>query len=198
MLANVSPVPPNAVPSKADLRRQCLRRRKDRPAALRASDDASRQERALAVLSSTFDRCDGATVCIYLSHPPEPETTGLAKLLHDAGWHVIVPSQGLTSPSGTPAWTWYGSSALPAELAAADVIIMPGLAGTRDGNRLGRGRGWYDRALRSARAGTPRWLLLNDDEVVNELPVTPHDAKVDLIITQSDIIDCNPARRQVK
>ena len=145
------------------------------------------------MLSSTLSRSTGATVCVYLSQPPEPETTGLAKLLHDTGWHVIVPSQGLKSTPGEPAWTWYDPSTqwLPAELAAADVIMMPGLAGTRDGNRLGRGGGWYDKALLSARDDAPRWLLLNDEEVVDDLPIEPHDAKVDVIITPSDIIPCN-------
>jgi len=192
---------------KAALRQQYASQRLARPEDTRTQDDAARQERVLALLNDTFASHTGVTVSIYLSQPPEPSTTALAKILHETGWHVIVPSPGRDiSPWGEPAWTWYDEPTQPrppgipvapdwllqAELAAADVIIMPGLAGTRDGTRLGRGGGWYDKALMSAWDGTPRWLLLNDDEVVDELPAEPHDVTVDLIITPSGVIVCGP------
>ena len=204
MRAPIDFATPDAPAGKAALRHQFESQRQARPQDARVTDDASRQQRVLALLNDTFDDHTGVTVAIYLSQPPEPETTVLARLLHETGWHVIVPSHGLgTKPWGEPAWTWYGEPIdarpgipvapdwlLQAELDAANVIIMPGLAGTRDGVRLGRGGGWYDKALLAAYEGTPRWLLLNDDEVVDALPAEPHDARVDLIITPSGVITC--------
>jgi len=181
--------PSDAAAAKAALRQQLGGRRASRPDAVRARDDDRRQQRLLALLTDRYPHHTGVTVAVYLSRPPEPATVALAQILHDTGWHVIVPSPGAARWTD-PAWSWYGEPLLPAELGAADVIIMPGLAGTRDGARLGRGGGWYDRALPDAQDGAPRWLLLNDDEVVDELPTEPHDARVDLIVTPSDIIEC--------
>ena len=147
----------------------------------------------------------GLTVAIYLSRPPEPDSTNLAAALYRSGWHVIVPSPGRArKPWSQPAWSWYGeppqigprgvpvapSWSLPAELAVADVIILPGLAGAADGTRLGYGGGWYDRALPDASPDAPRWLLLNDDEFVDSLPVEPHDERVDVIVTPSGAHRC--------
>ncbi|MDR0990965.1 MAG: hypothetical protein LBL92_06370 [Propionibacteriaceae bacterium] len=81
----------------------------------------------------------------------------------------------------------------PQALAEAAVILLPGWGGTRRGDRLGTGGGWYDRALTWAPTSTPRWLLLNADEVVERLPAEPWDQLVDAIITESGWIDCHRA-----
>lgn len=78
----------------------------------------------------------------------------------------------------------------PAALAEADLILLPGLAGSRSGGRLGRGGGWYDRALAAAQLGTPRWLVLNADEVVENLPLDPWDEPVDALVTEVGLIHC--------
>ena len=78
-------------------------------------------------------------------------------------------------------------------LSKADLVLCSGLAATRDGRRLGVGGGWYDRALRAARPGVPAWILLDDADIVDDLPTEPHDRRVDAIVTQSRI---TPTRRQ--
>lgn len=72
-------------------------------------------------------------------------------------------------------------------LASVDLMIVPGLAADRQGNRLGRGGGWYDRA-RSGSVVLETWLLLNDDEVLDEVPADAWDLPVDLIVTPSQAI----------
>ena len=54
-----------------------------------------------------------------------------------------------------------------AAIAEADTVFVPALAVARDGNRLGRGGGSYDRALRRVPAGVPVVALLFDDELVD-------------------------------
>ncbi len=78
-----------------------------------------------------------------------------------------------------------------AALGEADVIICPGVAGSPSGQRLGRGAGWYDRALAYADPRTPICLLLNDEEVMDELPIHLWDRPVDVIITPTRVIDCS-------
>jgi 5-formyltetrahydrofolate cyclo-ligase len=63
-----------------------------------------------------------------------------------------------------------------------DVVLAPGLAVDRRGVRLGRGAGYYDRALAAVRA--PVAVLLYDAELVEEdLPAEPHDRPVTAVVT---------------
>jgi 5-formyltetrahydrofolate cyclo-ligase len=64
----------------------------------------------------------------------------------------------------------------PGEL---DWVLVPGLAFDRRGFRLGRGAGHYDRLLPLLRPDTPCWSLCLSCQVVEELPVEPHDAPLD-------------------
>jgi 5-formyltetrahydrofolate cyclo-ligase len=75
----------------------------------------------------------------------------------------------------------------------AEVIICPSLAADPFGQRLGRGGGWYDRALEPLPADTETWTLINDDELLDELPAQPWDRPVRRIVTQTRVIDCPPA-----
>ncbi len=60
-------------------------------------------------------------------------------------------------------------------MATADVVLLPGLAVSLRGERLGRGGGCYDRALGRVPVGTFTCVLLHDDEVGIDVPVEPHD-----------------------
>ena len=55
----------------------------------------------------------------------------------------------------------------------------------RDGVRLGRGGGYYDRALRHARPGAVLVAVVFDDEFVDGLPAEPHDRRVGAVVTPS-------------
>jgi 5-formyltetrahydrofolate cyclo-ligase len=55
----------------------------------------------------------------------------------------------------------------------------------RDGVRLGRGGGYYDRALRHVRPGAALVAALFDDELVEALPAEPHDRRVTAVVTPS-------------
>ncbi len=74
-----------------------------------------------------------------------------------------------------------------------DLIIVPGIAFDRAGNRLGRGGGFYDRLLpqyHATRVGVcfdfQCLPLLSDEGVeVEKIPVEPHDCNVDLLVTES-------------
>ncbi|MDP9461630.1 MAG: 5-formyltetrahydrofolate cyclo-ligase, partial [Actinomycetota bacterium] len=73
----------------------------------------------------------------------------------------------------------------PTAIGTADVIVVPALAVARDGVRLGRGGGYYDRALRHSRPDAVVVALVHDDELVDELPAEPHDHRVNAVVTPS-------------
>jgi 5-formyltetrahydrofolate cyclo-ligase len=65
------------------------------------------------------------------------------------------------------------------------VVVVPALAVARDGARLGRGGGYYDRALQHVRADAVLVALVFDDELLDELPVEAHDQPVSAVVTPS-------------
>ena len=67
-----------------------------------------------------------------------------------------------------------------------ELVIVPGVAYDRRGNRLGRGKGFYDRLLASTRA--TKVGVGYEFQMVDEIPAEPHDVKMDMVITQKTII----------
>ena len=69
-----------------------------------------------------------------------------------------------------------------------DLIIVPGIAFDKMGNRLGYGLGFYDRFLCSLKEGATIVALAYDFQVLDEIPNDHHDVPADTIITESQII----------
>ncbi len=81
---------------------------------------------------------------------------------------------GIGEPTGEE-WT---------DLDAVELIVVPGVAFDRQNNRMGRGRGFYDRLLKS----TPNAVKVGvayDFQMLDSIPVEPHDVKMDRVITES-------------
>jgi len=68
-----------------------------------------------------------------------------------------------------------------------DLILIPGLAFDRCGGRLGRGRGYYDRFL-AQHPEAVRVGICFDEQVVQELPLEPHDFRLNALVTPSEIL----------
>lgn len=68
-----------------------------------------------------------------------------------------------------------------------DVVIVPGAAFDREGNRIGYGKGFYDGylAFNSAR----KIALAYDFQVLEHIPHDPHDIKMDMIVTDTNLIN---------
>lgn len=67
-----------------------------------------------------------------------------------------------------------------------ELIIVPGIAYDRAGNRVGRGKGFYDRLLASTRA--TKIGVGYDFQLVDNVETEDHDVPVDFVITESHII----------
>jgi 5-formyltetrahydrofolate cyclo-ligase len=71
---------------------------------------------------------------------------------------------------------------------AIDLILVPGTAFTRDGRRLGRGGGYYDRLLAGVAPATCRTGVCFDFQIVPDLPTESHDQNVDFVVTESGML----------
>jgi len=69
-----------------------------------------------------------------------------------------------------------------------ELFFIPGLAFDRQGNRLGRGGGFYDRYLSTVRPDAAKIGLAFQLQIAEALPVAPHDIKVDAVLTEQEII----------
>jgi len=138
-------------------------------------------------------------VACYLSMPSEPGTVPLITGLLERGIEVVVPlslddhtldwvaydpaSPLTTTPLGIPepAGERLGRDALT----TCDVVIVPALAVDHAGHRLGRGAGYYDRALEGVRA--PLCAVVFTHELLAELPHEPHDVPVQMAVTPAGL-----------
>jgi 5-formyltetrahydrofolate cyclo-ligase len=188
--------------AKRALRRRLLAaRRAHSPTALEAADHALG-----AAVGALPEVGSARTVACYVSGGSEPPTTALLQFLWTSGRRVLCP---VLLEDDDLEWSQYGgqpslrqgrrgtlqpSGALLGRdaVAEADVVVVPGLAAGRDGTRLGRGGGSYDRALGRLPAGRTVVLLLHEGELLDTVPVEPHDRRVDVVVTPSAVRKVRP------
>lgn len=91
---------------------------------------------------------------------------------------------GVRSPTG-------GRLIVPQQI---DLIIVPGVAFTAGGQRLGRGGGYYDRYLARAGRTATRIGLGFDFQVIDHVPTEPGDASIDLVVTDRRIAYASASR----
>jgi 5-formyltetrahydrofolate cyclo-ligase len=184
--------------AKTALRDQVLTARRRRPLAEAASFAASVVDVALGW--SPVRRA--ATVAAYVSVGSEPGTGLLLDALVDAGKRVIVPvlladndldwaaysGPRSLAPAGRGLLEPLGPRLGVDAVVGADVVLVPGLAVSSAGDRLGRGGGSYDRVLARVSPDTPVAVLLHDDEVGLPVPTDPHDLRVGFALTDAGVV----------
>jgi 5-formyltetrahydrofolate cyclo-ligase len=184
------PDSPDVVNQKATLRTGLLAARAARSAADRAAAAEALCAGLLPVLAGIPVVAATAPVA------DEPGAGRLPAALRPVAGRVLLPVVPATGrelawavDDGTLTTGRFGlleptGPRLPAEtLATADVIVVPALAVAPDGTRLGRGGGYYDRALRHARPDAVLVALVFDDELVPELPAGQFDRPVSAVVT---------------
>lgn len=142
---------------------------------------------------------------MFVSTPLEPDLSLtlplfpralLPVLVSEAGGGLAEPSWGiweggsLAHPPGKPAQPT--TTPLPVRaIGEADLIVVPALAVSLDGTRLGQGGGWYDRTLPHRAPLAPVAAVVFDEEVLapGSIPREEHDVRVDAIITPTRVID---------
>ena len=108
-------------------------------------------------------------VLAFQSVPGEPETRSLLVWCAATGRLAAVPEADID-----PTWP--------------DVVVVPGLAFTTDGDRLGQGGGWYDRFLSQVRSDCTSIGVCFTEQIVDALPVEAHDVVVDHVVTDRGVV----------
>jgi 5-formyltetrahydrofolate cyclo-ligase len=183
---------PSVGDAKAALRTQILERRRARP--------VQERERTAAGLTRALLR-GLAGIRTFAAYVPEDEEPGHGRIpaaFTQLGARVLLPvvptngrelawavDTGRLAPGRLGVLEPVGPRLGATAVGTADVVVVPALAVARNGIRLGRGGGYYDRALQHARPGAVVVALLFDDEFVDELPTEPHDRPVTAVVTPS-------------
>ncbi|HEX2786050.1 MAG TPA: 5-formyltetrahydrofolate cyclo-ligase [Ilumatobacteraceae bacterium] len=99
---------------------------------------------------------------------PRVEPSGI--VVADGNSPLVASKFGVQEPTG-PA----------VDVAEIDLVIVPGLAFTPAGDRLGYGQGYYDRLLPTVSA--PTVGVCFEDQLVDEMPVAAHDVRVGAVVS---------------
>lgn len=76
--------------------------------------------------------------------------------------------------------------------AQIELALIPGIAFSKDGHRIGYGKGFYDRLLKKTRC--PKIGVAYDFQIVNNIRGELHDTPMDCIITEKRIIKCQQVK----
>lgn len=189
------PVPSAVSIAKGSLRDQVLASRRRRPLV-----ESVAAEEAIAARVLSWEVVDRATtVAAYVAVGREPGTARLLQGLVGAGKRVLLP---VLRPDNDLDWVVFAGELAPAPrgllepvgqrlgvdaVADADVVLVPGLAASANGDRLGRGGGSYDRAIARVPAGVPIAILLHEDEACLDVPTERHDRPVTHVVTPAGV-----------
>jgi len=140
-------------------------------------------------------------VMVYLSLPTEADTTPLVLDAWRQHKRVLAPQIGWESRCMMPvqirnldtdvATNQYGvrepARGVPCPIELVDLVVVPGLGFDGAGNRLGRGRGYYDRFLGNAKFRGVACGFALEEQVVDGIPTNERDVPVSMLVTDSTV-----------
>ncbi len=189
---------------RGELRKTILARR-DR---LSSAEQESRSRAIIRELLGMEEIGAAAHLFVYVSFRSEVRTRDFIDQCLAAGKTVSVPltvvetssllAVKITDPDTQlrpgycgipePPPSWAGENRI--DPATVDVVIVPGSVFDRRGGRLGYGGGYYDRFLSRQTPAALRMALAYDLQVVDRVPLEPHDQRMDRVITEKTIYRC--------
>jgi 5-formyltetrahydrofolate cyclo-ligase len=198
-MSDPAPSPDERSPGdlKAVLRRDATARRDALPAEVRQAAAQAVADRGLPVAVAPGNIVSGFW-------PIRSEINPLPLMRHfaDAGASLALPVvAGRTQPLTMRAWSFgaplvagiWGIREPPTDAPEVfpDILIVPLLAFDRRGHRVGYGAGHYDRTIARLRAMKPVIAigLAFAVQQIDEVPATPRDERLDLVLTEDGILD---------
>lgn len=146
-----------------------------------------------------------SVIALFATLPGEIDTQPLIELARRDGKRLLFPRMlagrtlefAVVEKIGSLRPGRYGvlepDSRCPARTMRADTIVfVPGRAFDREGGRLGRGAGYYDRALAGCgdRSGRPRFIGVGfESQVVSFVPMSSFDTRMDSVVTEMGLFE---------
>lgn len=140
-------------------------------------------------------------IMVYIPLGNETDTSYIIDKIHDDGKKCIVPITNKETGEITPyylkknaelkkgAFSIYEPvGARKADKKELDIIIVPGIAFDKCGARVGFGKGCYDRFLKDVKVVKLGYCY--DFQLSDEIPSKSHDIKMDFLVTESGLIEC--------
>ena len=177
--------------SKAEIRRHILNARASQLAGY-VCDDAHDENLVLWLADHGVRK-----LACYIAKADEPCTDLLLDVCAEVGIEVVVP-RVVGNELEWCRFDWddlnEGAFGIPEPIGPAlpldvEAMVIPAVAIAQDGTRLGRGKGFYDRALAKLKPGVPIIALVHDAEVLESLPRESHDQKVQWVSTCSALLE---------
>lgn len=182
-------------------KRELRQRLRQSVEAVSSQDLHIRSIRACNLLIQTPEYQRSEIVMVFLSLPNEVDTTPLVLHAWRDSKRVLAPKvsweqrrmlpieiRSLSDDvSQSPMGIREPAQGMPIPVALIDMVIVPGLGFDLHGNRIGRGRGFYDRFLAHTDWQGVACGLALEEQVVEEVPVTEHDMQVDMLVTDEAV-----------
>ena len=161
-------------------------------------------KKACQFLMETEQFKNASVVMLYLPLPHEVDTTPVILTAWQKGKTVAVPKISWQQRHMLPVEITSlesgfstGDSGLknpitgvPTPIDDIDVVVTPGLAFNKKGDRLGRGGAFFDRFFSSKSLDAIKIGFAFSQQLVDDIPIEEHDMKVDMVVTDEGIIDC--------
>ena len=181
-----------STPRDADVRKRLLRPElRTRRGAI--AGHAARSVALWSAVAALPEWAAARTVMLYLSFGSEPDTGGLVAEALVSGRHVVVPRVDghhlvavpylLGDPTEPSSFGVPEPTAEPVDPTTIDLAVVPGLAFTADGRRIGFGKGFYDRFLPGLRPGCVTVGACFSEMLLDDLPTGPFDHRLALVVT---------------
>lgn len=185
---------------------ECRRVMKARLAALSPEQMGKKSEAACRHMLLSPEFQNAHAVMLYLSMPGETNPQSLTAAALEAQKIILLPVVDWHNASMTAVKVHnldvrYDPQAplLPQPVAGEafpleeiDLIIVPGLAFSESGHRLGRGKGYYDRFLSQRGLDASLAAIAFCEQLCNDLPVESHDIGMQMIVTDQGILRIKP------
>lgn len=175
---------------KTAWRRAYLASRRARLTRVRAGGRPAKSPEPRALFDTVSMDAGIDTVAGYAPLPSEVDVTPILTAWVALGGKALIPTADALSTGrfAAPKWTNFGDDedeSDAATLNSARLILVPGLVFGTDGARLGRGAGWYDRALADRCEDALVLGVCHEKEVVGAglVPTDAHDIEVDGVLT---------------
>lgn len=170
--------------------------------AMSAEEMQAKSNAAAQRLLASREYQQSQVIMVFISLPSEIDTTPIALHAWQDHKRVLAPKVSwaqrrmlaveIRSLTEDLIETQFGVhepiAGVPVPISTIDLVIVPGLGFDEFGNRLGRGRGFYDRFLSNPEFQGVSCGLAFDEQVTHTVPTGPHDRAVDLLVTDCRVV----------